>query len=147
MMSRRNKYSGNKAFLGMAITCVLCCIPVILTEHLVDRSCGRYGPYTIEIIESLRSTFEVGTNEAAILLLISAIAHHAEYCLNFELVGDLATEIFGASDLQRRSTISLLGMLFFKNLLSNHNIIGVSVTISGVLWYSFVEHQKRKHSK
>jgi hypothetical protein len=81
------------------------------------------------------------------LVVISAIAYHFEYLLNFIFVGYVNSVMFSVADIVRRIAIIVVGGVVFNKVLTSSNWVGIVVALGGVLWYSYLDSQVSKTTK
>ena len=138
-------YSGLKAFMGMTIVCTVMTALVILAD-LVQLNFNQptsvlVQPKSIQIMQSVFNDAGAGSFWPVQLVLLSALAYHLEYMLNFMFVGYVNSVMFSVSDIVRRISIILVGAVVFNKVLTGTNWAGIGVALGGVLWYSYLDSQ------
>lgn len=141
----RNKtgYSGPKAFLGMTIVSTILTALVVCSSILVpttDALGTKQYPMSITIMMSVYNELFNGNSYPLFLVVISAIAYHLEYMLNFIFVGYVNSVMFSVSDIVRRIAIIVVGGIVFNKVLTLQNWVGIVIALSGVLWYSYLDN-------
>ncbi len=146
-------YTGPKAFMGMTIVCTAVTLLVVLGDFLrlnfgsevVNTAASDAAvwilPQSLVILRSVAQQLQEYNAWPLQLVLISSLAYHLEYILNFIFVGYVSTVTFSVSDIVRRISIILVGGVVFNKVLTVTNWIGILVALSGVLWYSYLDNK------
>ena len=136
-------YSGPTAFLGMAIVSTFLTVPLLVFSAMFILPEQRSS---VEIVRESLSQLSNGDRWPIILMVVAALAYHIEYALNFAFVSYVSAVAFSVSDIARRIAIIVTGAFLFNKQLNPMNWLGISVALSGVLWYSYLENQASKIS-
>jgi hypothetical protein len=126
----KGNLSAPLAFYGMsAVSCILT-IPVMF-----------YAYSSVEV----RTETILSLASGQILVAVAALAYHMEYMLNFTFVGFVDPVTFAVSDNGKRLAIIVVGSFLFSKALTSANIAGLSISLAGVVWYSYVDYADKKY--
>lgn len=138
-------YSGPKAFLGMTIVSTFLTALVIWSSTLFlnkeNASDVVQYPMSITILMNVNNELLNGNHYPLFLVVVSAVAYHLEYMLNFIFVGYVNSVMFSVSDIVRRIAIIVVGGIVFNKVLTAQNWVGIVVALGGVLWYSYLDNK------
>jgi hypothetical protein len=148
-------YGGMKAFLGMTILATLITFPFMLANDVLQSQPTPTNPgtemglslHSIDKLVGTYTSFQAGDQWPLVLTFIASLAYHVEYVFNFIFVGYVSSVAFSVSDIARRISIITIGSIVFNKRLSGMNWIGIAIALSGVLWYTFLEHERNQKTK
>lgn len=126
--------SAPLAFYGMATVSCILTAPVMFFS---------YSPPAVRTDTFSRLTSDSGPY----FFVIAAMAYHLEYILNFTFVGFVDPVTFAVSDNGKRLAIIVVGSFIFSKSLTFANIVGLSISLAGVLWYSYIDHVEKKNKQ
>lgn len=132
--------SGPLAFYGMALVASILTLPILFFAGLFMGE--AYS--AMHVIQECLFAGSLGNYFPMLLFLLAALAYHSEYILNFVFVSFVNPVTFSVCDIGRRLAIIVNGAIVFKKPLTEYNIIGLAISVSGVLWYSLLDNSERK---
>ena len=136
---RRSNITGQQAQMVMAIACALACFPLYI---LYGAWAGTTAVFTSALGAALNGdVIPLG------LAVLAAVAYHTEYLLNFVFVEKVAPLEFSVTDIARRVAIIGCGAAMFHKPLFPINMIGITIALAGVLWYSVLNQQNKTQLK
>merc|ERR1719507_1443609 len=112
----------------MACWCLCASIPMYMLQPQESSSGGNV------FAEALTMPLGLG------VMLLTGVAYHLEYVLNFMFVPYVSSLAFSVTDVARRLTKIILGALFFHTALTVSNFTGVVMSLGGVLWFSYLQY-------
>jgi len=120
------KVNGPDALFIMATWCFLTSMPMYLLQRQQDtQDVPLFTP-------SMQLPAAVGVT------ILAGASYHIEYVLNFMFVPFVSPLAFSVTDIARRLTKIVLGALFFHTALTVPNLVGIVMSLAGVLWYSYM---------
>ena len=135
------KYSGLKSFMGMTIVSSVVTAMVIIGQF-VQLNVGQISiPQSVVILQTVMTDLSSGNSWPFALVLLASLAYHLEYMLNFIFVGYVNSVMFSVADIVRRIAIIVVGAVVFNKVLTGRNWVGIVTTLSGVLWYSYLDNK------
>lgn len=141
-------YSGMKAFLGMTILSTIITFPFMLATDIYQQSdSSSMNVNSFDKLLNAYTSFQSGDTWPLFLTFIASLAYHIEYLLNFIFVGYVSSVAFSVSDIARRISIITIGSFVFNKKLTGMNWIGIAIALSGVLWYTYLEHERNEKLK
>lgn len=130
----RRGYSGQKAFLGMAMAASISCLPALLLDYFISTYCTGELSSLSYLQQAYNKAFgqEIESGERDFwpfqMLVIAAVAYHIEYLLNFIFVGFVNPVAFSVSDIARRLAIILVGAKLFGKVLRYLSLLFLFIT-------------------
>ena len=91
-----------------------------------------------------------GDSNVFLVMILTVIAYHVEYVLNFIVTKYVSEVLFSVLDVMRRLSIIIVGAMIFGNSLSYLNIFGVILALTGVMLFSqlkFYENIEQSEEK
>lgn len=148
----------NALGLTASILSSLCQTGLNLTSKPCIRRAGISGVQAQMVMASSSAvvmvplTLIVGGGEAhdaptsfgVFLLVLTAVAYHMEYSLNFVMVTLVQPLTFSIVDITRRLGIIVCGAIFFSKTLTAFNEAGIAVALTGVAAFTIAEHRRKK---
>jgi len=120
--------SGERSqFMLVTIAALLMLSGNIVSEYM------RYEPIYDKIVSNDRSRA---------VLILTALAYHVEYVLNFIVTENVSEVHFSVLDVARRLSIILAGALLFGKVLTALNVFGVVLALFGVLLFNHVKRRE-----
>jgi hypothetical protein len=143
----RRGYSGPKAFMGLTIWNTLLTLVVILSgvTALIAPKKDSLGT-----LSKAFTDMTSGVDSWPFLVVcLASLSFHFEYALSFVLVGYLNSVAFSVCDVSRRVFVIIIGAVIFSKPLTSANMVGITIAVCGVLWYSYLDNhysslQKKK---
>jgi len=130
------KYNGSTMFAAMALVNTFITIPVIVLYPIFSKS---DEPNVFASLQTIAHQLRGGSWWSAFLVTVAAISYQLEYMLNFTFVGYVSPVTFSVSDVARRLAIIIAGAIIFSKYLTVMNWFGISLSLLGVLWYTYIE--------
>mmetsp|Transcript_127820 Transcript_127820/g.368038 ORF Transcript_127820/g.368038 Transcript_127820/m.368038 type:complete len:467 (+) Transcript_127820:54-1454(+) len=127
------RLSGAEAFLVMATTCTALSLPLLAVSYYTVPT----GLIRVLIDGGGSADLSRPTTAGAIVVLAS-FAYFVEYMLNFAYVPLCSSLAFSVTDITRRLGSILAGAALFSKPLGPLNILGVLISLLGVISYTLV---------
>lgn len=120
------RVSGREAQFLMASCCMVAALPVYALHpaQLSDADDREVFAHAAHV------------PRAGAILLLGGVAYHIEYMLNFMFIPFVSPLAFSITDIARRLTIIIAGAILFSKALTTLNVLGITLALGGVLWYT-----------